>query len=268
MRYATPILLIVLACSTSESSPDTPSRPFHRRGEAPVIAALGTDYKTVPLPTFGRIAGSVTFEGPTPIDSVTHVTADADVCGATLIDVSVRARGPRLAGAVVWLTGVTAGKPMPYTKRFDLMTQGCRLIPRVQTAIVGGTVNVRNADATTHRTRFVRDGAEIVTVPETEDGQIVPAESVLATAGLIEVTCVIHPWTHGWIAAFDQPYFAMTNDNGQFTIDSIPPGRYRLTAWHERFGTITDSVTVSNGVTTSTMMTFQRGPLRGTSMQR
>jgi hypothetical protein len=250
MRYATLILLTVLACSTSESSPSTPSRPFHHPVEAP--------YKAVPLPAFGRVAGSLTFAGAAPADSITHVTTDPEVCGATLVDISIRTRGSRLAGAVVWLTGITAGKSMPYTKRFDLMTQGCRLVPRVQTAIVGGTVNVRNADATTHRTRFSRDGAEIITIPETEDGQIVPAESVLTTAGLVEVTCVTHPWTHGWIAAFDQPYFTMTNDDGQFTIDSIPPGRYRITAWHERFGTITDSITVTNGVTTSPMMTFRR----------
>jgi len=223
-----------------------------------VITPLATAYKTVPLPAFGRIAGSVTFSGPTPVDSITHVTTDADVCGATLVDVSFKNRGPRLAGAVVWLSGIPAGKPMPYTKRFDLMTQGCRLIPRVQTAIVGGTVNVRNADATTHRTRFMRNGEEIVTVPETEDGQIVPAESVLTTASLIEIGCVVHPWTHGWIAAFDQPYFTMTNDDGQFAIDSIPPGRYRLTVWHERFGAISDSMTVSKGVTTAPMLTFRR----------
>ncbi|HXB24436.1 MAG TPA: carboxypeptidase regulatory-like domain-containing protein [Gemmatimonadaceae bacterium] len=258
MRYPTLLLILLTACSTSASSPDAPSRPFHHRGDAPVIAPLATPYKIVPLPAFGRIAGSVTFSGPTPQDSITHVTTDADVCGATLVDVSIRTRGPRLAGAIVWLSGITAGKPMPYAKRFDLMTQGCRLIPRVQTAVVGGTVNVRNADATTHRTRFAREGEEIVTVPETEDGQIVPAESVLTTAGLVEVTCVVHPWTRGWIAAFDQPYFTTTNEDGQFTIDSIPPGRYRLTTWHERFGMVTDSVTVSKGVTTSIMTTFRR----------
>jgi hypothetical protein len=258
MRYPTLLLILTVACSTSESSPDAPSRPFHHRGDAPVITPLAAPYKTAPLPAFGRLTGSVTFAGAAPLDSITHVATDADVCGATLVDVSIRTHGSRLAGAVVWLTGITAGKPMPYTKRFDLMTQGCRLIPRVQTAVVGGTVNVRNADATTHRTRFVREGTEILTVPETEDGQIVPAESVLTTAGLIEVGCVIHPWTHGWIAAFDQPYFTTTNDDGQFTIDSVPPGRYRLTTWHERFGTLTDSVTVSNGVTTAIMTTFRR----------
>jgi hypothetical protein len=249
------------ACSTSESSPDAPSRPFHHRGDPPVITPLPTAYRSTPLPAFGRITGSVTFAGPAPVDSITHVTKDADVCGATLVDVSIRTRGPRVAGAVVWLTGIAAGKAMPYTKRFDLMTQGCRLVPRVQAAIVGGTVNVRNADATTHRTHFVRNGADIVTVPETEDGQIVPAESVLATAGLVEIGCDVHPWTHGWIAAFDQPYFTTTGDEGQFAIDSVPPGRYRLTVWHERFGTVTDSVTVSNDVTTALMITFRRRPL-------
>jgi hypothetical protein len=251
--------LAAAACSTSESSPtpDAPSRPFHHWGNSPVIAPSEPAYKTQPLSAYGRVTGSLNYTGPAPTDSVTHVTTDADVCGASLVDVSVRTRGPRVAGVVVWLTGVTAGKPMPYTKRFDLMTQGCRLIPRVQTAIVGGTVNVRSADAVTHRTHFARNGTALITVPETEDGQIVPTESVLTTAGLVEVTCEVHPWTHGWIAAFDQPYFTVTNDDGQFTIDSVPPGRYRITTWHERFGLLTDSVAVTNGVTTSLSLTYR-----------
>jgi Polysaccharide lyase family 4, domain II len=262
-RYL-PVLLVsaLAACSTSESSAsaDAPTRPFHHWGSAPVIAPSVPAYHPVPLPTYGRITGFVNFTGPAPVDSITHVTADADVCGATLVDISIKTRGQRVAGVVVWLTGVTAGKAMPYTRRFDLMTQGCRLVPRVQTAVVGGTVNVRNADAATHRTSFTRNGTVLVTVPETEDGQIVPTESVLTAAGLIEVGCVTHPWTHGWIAAFDQPYFAMTNDDGQFSIDSIPPGRYRVTAWHERFGVIADSVTVQGGVTSALSLTYRPKP--------
>jgi hypothetical protein len=49
----------------------------------------------------------------------------------------------------------------------------------------------------------------------------------------------------------------MTSDDGQFSIDSIPPGRYRVTAWHERFGVITDSVTVQSGVTTALSLTYR-----------
>ncbi len=251
--------LALVACSPAESTPA--STAAHNGVRQPVdpspIAPGRRPYELASATTYGRLAGAVTFSGPTPADTVTHVVTDVDVCGATLVDVSVRARGPRLAGAVVWISGVPAGKHLPFTKRFDVMTQGCRLNPRVQAAVIGGTVNVRSADATTHRTTFARNGDTVATVSETEDGQIVPNEAILAKAGLVEIRCALHPWTHGWIAVFDHPYFAMSNDDGAFTIDSVPPGRYRVTVWHERFGTVDDSVTIGADVTTTLNLAFR-----------
>jgi hypothetical protein len=203
-------------------------------------------YKVVPLSAIGRIKGVVEFGGAAPADTVVHLTSDADVCGQTLVDVSVDHRGPRLASAVVWLTGITAGKHLPYARRYDITTVGCRLVPRVQAGIVGGTLNVGNADQTTHRTVFIRQetGSALATVQETEAGAVVPTTAVLSVPGMVEVRCDQHPWTHGWILVFEHPYFTTTDANGTFTIDSVPPGRYRISAWHERFGTTTDSVTV------------------------
>ncbi len=203
-------------------------------------------YTVVPLAAIGRIKGVVEFGGAAPADTVVHLTSDADVCGQTLVDVSVDHRGPRLASAVVWLSGITAGKHLPYARRYDITTVGCRLVPRVQAGIVGGTLNVGNADQTTHRTVFSRKetGAALATVQETEAGAVVPTTAVLSVPGMVEVRCDQHPWTHGWILVFEHPYFTTTDASGAFTIDSVPAGRYRITAWHERFGTTTDSVTV------------------------
>jgi hypothetical protein len=48
------------------------------------------------------------------------------------------------------------------------------------------------------------------------------------------VSCVQHPWTRGYIAVLESPYFAITDASGTFRIDSVPPGKYHLVAWHER----------------------------------
>jgi hypothetical protein len=242
------VALRILACcamsaalSAATVSSRTVSPPAHRRTATSAI---------------GRVTGSVEFDGPAPIDTVTHPRADAPVCGASLLDVSVEHRGPRLARAVVWISGVAGGKRMPYARRFDVITNGCRLIPRVQTAIVGGTLNVRNADALTHRVRFTRAGSDDVLgeVTETEPGEVVPTRAALAAPGLVEMTCDHHPWIHGWLAVFGHPYYATTDANGAFAIDSIPPGRYAITAWHERFGSRSDSVTVvQDGTATITL---------------
>ena len=40
-----------------------------------------------------------------------------------------------------------------------------------------------------------------------------------------------------WIAYVPHPYFAVTNEKGEFTLEDVPPGKYKLGYWHEACGT-------------------------------
>jgi Carboxypeptidase regulatory-like domain len=252
---------LIVACSRADSQ--RVAVPTHALVALQLVAqpVLGTNATYRPdLPiAAGRVTGSIAFDGPTPPDSIIHPQTDADVCGQTLVDPSVDHRGPLLANAVVWLDGVTSGKPLPIARRYDITNEGCRLVPRIQAAVAGGTLDVRNSDQALTRTRFIQSGTRTVlaTVMETEAGAVVPSRKVLATPGLVEVECDTHPWARAWILVFNQPYFTTTNANGAFTIDSVPPGRYRVTVWHERFGTQSDSVTVVAGQDAVVDMTFR-----------
>jgi hypothetical protein len=64
-------------------------------------------------------------------------------------------------------------------------------------------------------------------------GQVVASERLAKEPGIVEVRCTQHPWTHGYIAVFDHPYFAVTDDDGSFKMDSLPPGTYKMMVWHE-----------------------------------
>jgi len=52
----------------------------------------------------------------------------------------------------------------------------------------------------------------------------------------IEYKCTIHPWMTGRIASFKHPYFAVTNEKGEFEIKDAPEGEWRLQVWHEGYG--------------------------------
>ena len=52
----------------------------------------------------------------------------------------------------------------------------------------------------------------------------------------IPVKCNVHPWMRSYIAVVEHPFFAVTGDDGSFTIKGLPPGTYTLTAWHEKYG--------------------------------
>lgn len=44
----------------------------------------------------------------------------------------------------------------------------------------------------------------------------------------------------------DHPFFAVSSDDGTYTIDGLPPGEYSLETWHEKLGRQRETITVSD----------------------
>ncbi|MGK3994699.1 beta-sandwich domain-containing protein [Sorangium sp. So ce1024] len=65
--------------------------------------------------------------------------------------------------------------------------------------------------------------------------------------GIIKLTCDLHPWMRGFVAVTDHPIFAVSGDDGSFTIEKVPAGKYKLEAWRSRYGLKTAEVTVTEG---------------------
>jgi len=61
-----------------------------------------------------------------------------------------------------------------------------------------------------------------------------------------------------WVGIFDHPFFAVTGDDGSFTIRGLPPGTYEIEAWHERLGRQSQKVTVKAGETKQITFVFKR----------
>lgn len=230
------VALPVLAASCGGDPHGTAqARTATRRSVAGVIDLPSAAYHPVPQTTTGNIVGTVQLDGEVG-DSAVITMVDPTICGAAIPDSSIVHRGTALANVVVWLSDVTQGKPLPIERRTEIVNEDCQLEPRIQAVVSGTTINVRNEDHLAHTTRFVRGetGDTLAVVPLTDDGQVVPNEHLAAKAGMIAVTCAQHPWTRGYIAVFESPYFAVTDESGSFRIDSVPPGKYHLVAWHER----------------------------------
>ena len=204
------------------------------------------------LRSVGTITGRVTIEGDVPADSIVTPGMAPDICGSAYPDSSIVHQGNALANVVVWLADVKEGKVLPVERRTEIMNEDCRLVPRIQALVIGTTVNVRNEDRLAHTTRFLRGNDTLAVIPLTDDGQVVPNEHIAAKGGLVAARCAQHPWTRGYIAVFESPYFAMTDQSGGFRLDSVPPGKYRLVAWHERgVAQVEREVTVTAGGSSS-----------------
>jgi hypothetical protein len=64
---------------------------------------------------------------------------------------------------------------------------------------------------------------------------------------MIPVRCDVHGWMEAYIGVTTHPYHAVTTADGTFSLDRLPPGTYTLEAWHERYGTATQTVEVTTG---------------------
>lgn len=138
----------------------------------------------------------------------------------------------RARAALVWISGITSGKALPLEKRADLASEDCGLDPSILAVTVGSTIDVYNDDEALHRLTFSGPPMDAgVTMPFFNTGQMVASERLAKRVGLVDVRCTIHPWSHATIAVFDHPYFAVTDEKGRFSIDSVPPGRYTLMIW-------------------------------------
>ncbi len=210
----------------------------------------GPAYSVARVAKGGTVTGTVRLDGPPPIDTAT-VTRDQKLCG-TRVSGRITGTSQGLADVLVWIADAKTGKGLPIERRLELDSEDCVLDPRVQAGTVGSTVNVFNDDRLAHRLVFVRAGTHdtLSQMPFFSDGQIVASEALAKKPGIVAVTCTLHPWTHGYIAVFDHPYFAVTEKDGKFSLDSLPPGSYKLMVWHEGMAApIERKVTVGAGGT-------------------
>jgi hypothetical protein len=100
---------------------------------------------------------------------------------------------------------------------------------------VGQNFIIRNSDPYIHNTRSLslRNRAfNIGQPPKSTD-----RERIFKRAeGPIRLGCDFHKWMAAWIFVLDHPFFAVTDEKGNFEIKGLPPGEYTFEAWHEEFG--------------------------------
>lgn len=258
-------LLVVLGCregakqaatAGAQSSTDT-SRSIDAPGEV-VIARPTQPYVVEAVATPGTITGTVTASGPISLAAPVATGRDSALCGVSIPDQSVSQQGNALGGVVVWLDGIRRGKPFPLERRLELESVDCKLSPRVQAAVTTSAVNVLGHDDFRQHLRFLAAGEREprASILLGREDQVIPTELPFASPGLVVVRDVDHVWPTAYIAVFDHPYFAVTAPNGTYTIDGVPPGKYKLVAWHERTKRAEQQVEVTAGGTATVQVTL------------
>jgi hypothetical protein len=84
-------------------------------------------------------------------------------------------------------------------------------------------------------------------------------------AGVVQVFCHLHADMSGFVLVLDNPFFVVPDSAGRFALENVPPGEYRLIAWHERIRPLVTPIRVTGGRTTSLQL---RIPLPDTGQTR
>jgi plastocyanin len=190
--------------------------------------------------TGGTLTGRVVFHGEPPVLQPVEVAKDREVCGPTIpaqaLVVAPGTRGVRYA--VVAIEGATA-PAAPEPPEATLENQQCRFVPHVLAMRVGAELAIVNGDPVLHNLRaWPQDDTRraVFNVVQPTQGQV--TRRTIKRAGVMALTCDAHLHMSGWVLAFDHPYFAVTNGDGEFTIAGVPAGRYRVTVWHEGWNVV------------------------------
>ena len=198
---------------------------------APVAQAA---YDVVEVKDGGTLTGVVRFAGTPPKLAPLAVSKNRETCGeqkASEALVVGAAGGVR--GSVVLIEGVTRGKKA--TGEVLLDNHRCLFVSHVTALAAGEKARVKNSDTLLHNTHGFMGKPTVFNLALPNKDQMVDITRRLTKPGVVRVLCDAHPHMFAWMIVHDSPYVAVTDERGVFTIDGIPPGRYRATMWHEGF---------------------------------
>lgn len=198
--------------------------------------------------TGGGLSGVVSFKGTVPPAKTIQLEADPQCVtmhpgGLKASDIEV-GTGNGLKDTLVYVSSDVSGTFTPPSASVTIDQQGCWYHPRMVAMMAGQTLVVRNSDNTVHNFHTQSKVNPVINQVQSTVGDI--SKVLSKPEKPFDVKCDIHPWMKGTLAVFSHPYFAVTDDNGAYTIPNLPPGDYTITAYHPKAGTVSQKVTVDS----------------------
>jgi hypothetical protein len=231
----------------------------------------------------GAIRGKVTITGEKPRAMAFNLVTIPDpvFCGTIstgtgwrIVEDFIIGPDQSLKDVVVFLKNIESGKPF-HLPEVRIESKDCDFIPFVNVLRDGDDLTVVNMDPVEHdiqgyETARAR-GARVLfnrplpmnpyhTVAGIFGKKYLPGDPIVEKIHLRKgrnvfvMQCGFHPYMFSWGLVVENPYYAITPEDGKFEITDIPPGEYMLTAWHpgtkeflEQTVTVTDEgTTVAN----------------------
>ena len=207
----------------------------------------------------GSIAGTAKLAGQPPAPQPVKMDADP-VCqqqhATGMASEEVVADNGMLKNVFVYVKeGVSGSFPTP-TAPVALEQSGCWYHPHVFGLQVNQPLEIVNSDATLHNVNAKPSVNQPFNVAQPVKG-MKTAKKFAKPEVMVRFKCNVHPWMSAYAGVVAHPFFSVSGQDGSFAIANLPDGTYVIEAWHEKYGTQTQTVTVSGGETKKIELTFK-----------
>jgi plastocyanin len=255
---AFPFLLLALILAGCKPDAALRKGEVFDKASGPKTAATAT----APVPNAGIIKGTVQFNGTPPARVPIDMSMDpacAMSASQNLSEQIVVAHG-KLANVFVYIKSGLPPAIAPGNAPVVVLNQkGCRYTPHVIAVQQGGTVEFRNSDPTMHNIHIVPNASGNQPVDISQGPMGAPQTHQFNTPeSMLPIRCNNHPWMEAFLNVSPNAYFAVSGDDGSFTIPNLPPGTYTLAAVQEKLGERDMQITIKPSSTTKADIIFSK----------
>jgi plastocyanin len=227
---------------------------------APSAAPAGAGAAAAVSADAATISGTVKLATAPPKMPVLQMAADP-YCQSqhptpVLDEEVVTGPGGELANVFVYIKQVNGNYPAPSTP-VVIDQHGCQYRPHALALQVGQPLQIKNSDATLHNIHALPN-----VNPQFNEGQ--PVQGMVSTKKFdkaeitpFRIKCDVHGWMKAFMAVMPHPFYSVSQGNGSFTISNLPPGQYTIVAWHEKYGSQEQQITVAPKESKAVNFTFK-----------
>lgn len=190
---------------------------------------------------WGNLKGKFVFDGDPPDPAKLNITKDKEACTKKpLFDESlvIDEKSKGVANIILYCRERRVDVHESYKnlpESVDLDNNCCRFAPHVVILTLDQKLKILNSDAVAHNAAGTPP-ADIPFNPLIPPNGEYLHQFQRAQRVPVPINCSIHPWMNAWVLPRDNPYFAVTDEEGNFEIKNLPAGELEFQAWQEKVG--------------------------------
>jgi len=180
----------------------------------------------------------VQLKGNAPASKFEAITENQNICGDKVAVTRLAVgKDKGVRHAFVYLDDVKSSESFRPRESLLVDQKDCQYAPHALIVPTGGKIEITNSDPILHNVnahQITEQGSPtLFNIAQPVKGQKTAVDTSFKP-GIVHLTCEAgHPWMSGYVYVSNHPYVTLTGNDGEFVIEGVPPGTYRIKMWHD-----------------------------------